>query len=164
MAAESRLDERLKALRQALDKTQAEMAATAGIPLPTWKKYESGDREPGAAALSAMAATGVSLHWLLTGDGPMWHAAAPAMDLAQLMALLDAGEDEAPDGEVRYRPAVPKALSVAEAGADPAPIDADRLAALIQGVDQAEQMGGGKIDAAKKAALIASLYQRTQRT
>lgn len=109
------------------------MSASTGIPLPTWKKYEGSDREPGAEALVAMARTGVNLHWLLTGKG--------AMQLAVSAATA-------------YRVAEPSAGWPQRAAA----LNVDALAAIIRGLEDAEAHGGGRIDPAKKSALIAAAY------
>jgi transcriptional regulator with XRE-family HTH domain len=123
----------LKALRQALGWTQAEVSAATGIPLPTWKKYEGSDRDPGAEALVAMATSGVNLHWLLTGKGSMLLATAST---------------------TVYRAAEPSAGSLVDGAA----LNVDALAAIIRGLEDAEVHGGGRIDPAKKSALIASAY------
>lgn len=129
------LGRRLKALRQALQKTQTEMSVTTGIPLPTWKKYEGSDREPGAEALAAMARTGVNLHWLLTGKGAMLPAAPVTA----------------------YRVAEP-AAGWPEGVAVSTPLNIEALTAIIRGLEDAEAHGGGRIDPAKKSALIAAAY------
>jgi transcriptional regulator with XRE-family HTH domain len=124
---------RLKALRQTLGWTQVEMSATTGIPLPTWKKYEGSDRDPGAEALVAMATSGVNLHWLLTGKGSMLLGSSPV---------------------TAYRVAEP-AVDWPQNGAA---LNVDALTAIIRGLEDAEVHGGGRIDPAKKSALIASAY------
>lgn len=129
------LGSRLKALRQALGRTQAEMSASSGIPLPTLKKYEGSDREPGAEALAAMARTGVNLHWLLTGQGSMLFGAEP---------------------EKAYRVAEP-AIGWPQDGAE---LNVDALTAIIRGLEDAEAHGGGRIDPEKKSALIAAAYRQ----
>lgn len=62
---------RIKAWRHALGMTQDEFARRAGIPKRTLVGYENAEREPGAAALSAIAKTGCNMTWLLTGEGDM---------------------------------------------------------------------------------------------
>lgn len=44
------------------------------MPLPTYKDYEGGKRTPGGESLQCFAAAGVNVHWLLTGEGPMFIA------------------------------------------------------------------------------------------
>jgi transcriptional regulator with XRE-family HTH domain len=127
------LGSRLKALRQRLGRTQAQMSDATDIPLPTWKKYEGSDRDPGAEALAAMARTGVNLHWLLTGQGPMLLASPAATS---------------------YSVAEPSAGWPQKTGT----VNVDALAAIIRGLEDAEAHGGGRIDPAKKSALIATAY------
>jgi transcriptional regulator with XRE-family HTH domain len=129
----SGIGQRLKALREALARTQTEMCVATGIPLPTWKKYEASDREPGAEALTAMARSGVNLHWLLTGRGAMLLAAA---------------------ARTSYQAAEPATAWPQE----PAALNVEALTAIIRGLEDAETHGGGRIDPARKSALIAAAY------
>ena len=62
---------RLKTWRHALGLTQDEFARRSGLPKRTIVGYENSEREPGAAALAAIAKTGVNMTWLLTGEGEM---------------------------------------------------------------------------------------------
>jgi len=56
----------------------ASLARTAGIPRRTLENYLSGDNEPKASALAAIAkATGVDSRWLLYGEGEPQRAASP---------------------------------------------------------------------------------------
>lgn len=129
------LADRLKAVRQALSKTQAEIADACGIPLPTWKKYETGTREPGSNALAAMSVTGVDLHWLLTGKGAMLRSEGLSYPLTKPSS----------------------ALKVRENGASS--VDANLLAAAITGVDNMERAGRSQLDSSQKTAMVLSLYQ-----
>lgn len=45
------------------------MAAKAGIPIQTYKKYESDKITPGGDALAGLGLLGIDLTWLLTGRG-----------------------------------------------------------------------------------------------
>jgi len=65
------IQQRIKDWRHALGMTQEQFASRAGIPKRTLVGYENGEREPGAAALSAIARTGANMTWLLTGEGEM---------------------------------------------------------------------------------------------
>lgn len=98
---------RIKAWRHALGVTQDEFARRAGIPKRTLVGYENAEREPGAAALAAIARTGVNMTWLLTGEGEMRPEApqtrASIEDFAgkhagrweKIIALVEGIEDEA---------------------------------------------------------------------
>lgn len=57
--------------------TQEEFSAKSGIPLSTLKKYEGSHREPGADRLAQVAAMGINVNWLLTGEGQPEQAPAP---------------------------------------------------------------------------------------
>lgn len=160
MSAAQTVADRLKALRVALNRTQAEIAAMAGIPLPTWKKYEAGDREPGAAALAAMAITGVDLHWLITGKGDMWPGNGSYPYLQDLLAQI---EKLSPGKKGKYAATVSTKLTAAEPGADNPGINVALLATLIKSIESAEQLGTTPINQAKKVELIASLYLDAQR-
>jgi len=65
------LAHRLKAWRHALGLTQEQFAQRCGLPKRTVIGYENEEREPGSAALAAIAKTGVNMNWLLTGEGEM---------------------------------------------------------------------------------------------
>ncbi len=148
------LGERLRAWRNMLGKTQAEMVRATRIPLATWKKYEGDDREPGAAALAAMAVTGLNLHWLLTGTGSMLRTDASAG------LPLPRGAAYATGGDSKKAPMVAEPRAAWTAGSGDG-INVDVLAAIIRGLEDAERLGGGKMDPARKAALIAAAYSGT---
>lgn len=59
--------ERLLAERKRLGFTQDEMAAYGGVAKRTYCNYESGEREPPSGFLSAVAAHGVDLQYVLLG-------------------------------------------------------------------------------------------------
>lgn len=163
MGATTTVAARIKALRQAMGNTQSEIAAATGIPLPTWKKYEGGDREPGAGALSAMAVTGADLHWLLTGEGAMWRQSSYPI-LADILAQI---EDHASQGkgQKKYGTASTTKLIAAEPSAEVnAGVNAELLAAVIDGIEKTEKHSTGRIEPAKKVELITSLYLKVQAT
>jgi transcriptional regulator with XRE-family HTH domain len=59
---------RLKEERERLKLNQDEFAALGGVKRKTQFNYESGERSPDAAYLSALAAHGVDLQYILTGE------------------------------------------------------------------------------------------------
>jgi transcriptional regulator with XRE-family HTH domain len=69
----SEIADRIRQVRRALGLTQEALARRAGIPKRTLVGYENSEREPGAAALAAIAKTGVNMTWLLTGEGEMFN-------------------------------------------------------------------------------------------
>ena len=61
---------RLAEVRAQLGLSQGQMAGKAGVPLETYKKYETDKRTPGADVLPGLArAAQVSIDWLSTGEG-----------------------------------------------------------------------------------------------
>ena len=53
-----------------------ELAASLGIPAPTWQTYESGTIVPAEVLLALVDLTGVEPDWLLHGRGP-WFRSVP---------------------------------------------------------------------------------------
>jgi len=62
---------RLRMLREAMQLSQRELAARLGVSGTAWQNYETGRNIPGGNVLKGLADLGVSIDWLLTGDGPM---------------------------------------------------------------------------------------------
>ncbi|WP_428700172.1 helix-turn-helix domain-containing protein [Stappia sp.] len=54
------------------DQDRAEFSERAGLNKSTLANYERGEAEPPASALSAYVRLGVSLEWLVTGEGEMF--------------------------------------------------------------------------------------------
>lgn len=66
------ISDRLKLVVDALGLSIREASDKSGIAYRSWQNYLSGLRDPNAEALQAMSTRlGVSVDWLLTGDGPM---------------------------------------------------------------------------------------------
>lgn len=62
---------RLRAARGTLGLTQPEMAALLRVKLRAYQLYESAQRLPQADSLDALCRLGISIDWLLTGEGEM---------------------------------------------------------------------------------------------
>lgn len=58
---------RLKEARKAIGLTQKALCETIGMPLPSLRDYELGNRIPGGEALAMLAQAGIDLNWLITG-------------------------------------------------------------------------------------------------
>ncbi|MDD3938014.1 helix-turn-helix domain-containing protein [Rhodoferax sp.] len=71
------IGQRLKQWRSFVGTTQAEFSRQIDVHVGVLKKYEAGQNVPGGAALASIAKTGVSLDWLLTGQGNMQRNAGP---------------------------------------------------------------------------------------
>lgn len=63
--------ERLKKVREALGKTQKDMASLIDVSLPSWQGYEAGTSVPGGKVFEALVNLGFNGTWLLTGEGEM---------------------------------------------------------------------------------------------
>jgi transcriptional regulator with XRE-family HTH domain len=63
----------LREVRRSLgDPERGEFSSRLGLNKSTVANYERGEAEPSASALSAYSRLGVSLNWLLTGEGEMF--------------------------------------------------------------------------------------------
>ena len=62
---------RLKNVRTALSKTQAEIGTALGLGKNTWQNYENAGQIPGGNVLAGLVRLGFNSNWILTGIGPM---------------------------------------------------------------------------------------------
>lgn len=70
---------RLREALNSLGKNIKEAAEASKIPYRSMQNYLRGEREPGAEALAAINEhLGISIDWLLTGEGTMYKNAPPA--------------------------------------------------------------------------------------
>lgn len=89
------IGERLREWRRSMEKTQGEMAALLSVNISVLRKYELGLNAPGGLLLTVACQRGLSINWLLTGQGPMTQQQAtsscPTCDavLAQLCSSLE---------------------------------------------------------------------------
>ena len=82
--------DRLKKVREHLGLTQAQMAEKLYMPIRTYSRYESGEREPQVGALAPLISAGVNAGWLLTGEGPlMVEGRSPATSTTPAAAFDD---------------------------------------------------------------------------
>lgn len=63
--------ERLRHVREKMGIGQADASSKFGIPVSTYRKYETGPSEPGSEAIAGMSRAGINANWLLTGEGVM---------------------------------------------------------------------------------------------
>lgn len=70
MSANNGIPERLKEARIALKYTQTRMGEAVGGKLRSWQEYEAGKRMPGGHVFEGLAALGINVNWILTGEGP----------------------------------------------------------------------------------------------
>lgn len=100
------LGERLLLLRTREGITQGELAATLGLTHGQISRWERDKAVPSADQLAVMRAHfGVSGHWLLTGEGPVYPADQDAKELAYeaIEALVGATKKGAPLATVEER-------------------------------------------------------------
>ena len=63
--------ERLRYVREKMGIGQADASSKFGIPVSTYRKYETGPSEPGSDAIAGISRAGINANWLLTGEGAM---------------------------------------------------------------------------------------------
>lgn len=89
------MHDRIKALRKELGMTQQAFADKLKISRDNVANYESGRREPTAAALSLICATfHVDETWLRTGEGVMFRPMSRSEELASFFGDVLADEPE----------------------------------------------------------------------
>ena len=84
---------RLREIRKVNDLTQPVMAAAIDVSDRTYKYYEQEKRElPSLAAVKISDAFGISLDWLLVGQGLMYKSDDPELAEACAIAVLSEAE------------------------------------------------------------------------
>lgn len=69
---ENEVAERIRTVRRALNLSRPGIAEKLGCSPMSWKAYEQGASWPGGKILSNLRSLGVSIDWLLTGQGQMF--------------------------------------------------------------------------------------------
>ncbi|HDR1352266.1 TPA: helix-turn-helix transcriptional regulator, partial [Pasteurella multocida] len=69
-----RISERLKLVCEQKNWKIKDFAELTGLPYRTMQGYISGEREPNAEGMTAIAKAGVNLNWLVSGEGEMFQA------------------------------------------------------------------------------------------
>jgi transcriptional regulator with XRE-family HTH domain len=83
------MNERLKAIRIKLGKTQRQMGALLKISYQAWQGYEKGPTKPGSEVLESLVKLGFNVNWILTGGGYMQANIEPAKEPAHLSSISD---------------------------------------------------------------------------
>ena len=83
--------ERLREIRKGMNLTQADFGALAGVTVTAQLNYEKGTRSPDTAYLERLAAHGVDVVYLLTGERIPRGAAALSEAEAALIARYRSG-------------------------------------------------------------------------
>lgn len=89
------LGDRIKKVRKELDLTQQKFADQIGTTQNALTGYETGRRNPSAAAINNICKTfNVSEKWLRTGEGEMFHPLSADDELSQVFSAIAASDDE----------------------------------------------------------------------
>lgn len=111
------LGKRIRSLREKKGLNQSELAHELGLESPmAVSKYEKDQREPDVAKLIKVSDLfGVSMDWLLTGEGPVQAGAALTetsdddfVFIPQVRGEISAGEGSAPDDVIELKIAFAK--------------------------------------------------------
>ncbi len=62
--------ERLRVIRKDLGLTPEDAAQQANVSAQQWRKYERGEAEPKLSKMVFLFQEGISLSWIMTGEGP----------------------------------------------------------------------------------------------
>jgi len=89
------LNDRIRAIRKAVDLTQAEFAGRIGIKPNTVTSYETGLRMPSDAIIVSICREfNVSEVWLRTGEGEMFVDLGEDAELTQVLAEIQVSDDD----------------------------------------------------------------------
>lgn len=98
--------DRLREERERLGLSQADFGAIGGVKKLAQINYEKGDRHPDSAYLSAIAAAGSDVLYILTGQrGQMAPQAAALNDRTRLKSAIEAVEEGLSETKRRLPPA-----------------------------------------------------------
>jgi transcriptional regulator with XRE-family HTH domain len=125
---------RLRVAREQAGLTQAQLADVAEVAINTVKQYESGRIRPGAEALAGYARAGVSLHYLLLGEGEPLRTvgAAPRLKIAE--------------GAVAY-------------GETPVVRIVEAMLSIADDIEDSESATGVRLTGAKRIAVAQALFE-----
>jgi len=104
--------------------SQQQMASRIGVSLNSYGRYERGARSPGADELSRLRESGISIDWLLTGEGPLWAASAR---LDEIEAKIDGLSAEERRGVIEDLESIARARDVPDSQRNRASIMLDFL-------------------------------------
>lgn len=159
------IGERLKEARKALDLTQKQLCAKIGMPVPSLRDYELGNRIPGGEALAMLAQAGIDLNWLITGiryttneEGELFFSVPAVKPLPEGLSL---DELEAAEADYGRQAEQIKAIiefhdrtRISQPAAPTPKINAEALAVMLE----AARMAHPKADPARHAELAARFY------
>lgn len=103
------ISERIRLVAESKAKNLKDFSLLVGIPYRTIQNYVGGQREPRQDLVTKICTrTGVSIHWMLTGEGSMFEAAQDAPDAS-------AECDQIPDALAGQKRRIAALLGVLEA-------------------------------------------------
>lgn len=89
------MNSRIRAVRKAVDLTQAEFASRIGIKPNTVTSYETGLRMPSDAIIVSICREfNISEVWLRTGEGEMFVDLGEDAELTQVLAEIQVSDDD----------------------------------------------------------------------
>ncbi len=165
------LGDRLRAERERRGLSQQELADLCGVTMRSQRNYEKAERQPDAAYLAALAAAGMDMAYIVTGQRasglPMPGDVVREMSLPG-QALRESGVALGQVvGELKAAGAMPgQALeSVADqpnpktfSGLATAQIDPERLSRIVEMLETAARLAGRKWQIKKLVAVAAEVY------
>lgn len=100
------LSDRIREAREALGLSQQALAEKCGVTARSQRNYESGERNPDAAYLTALAAAGANVLYVLTGQpiAETTSAAAQGIDAVRLTIAIEAVEEGLEETRRRLAP------------------------------------------------------------
>nr|WP_282183974.1 helix-turn-helix transcriptional regulator [Azospirillum sp. OGB3] len=140
------LGDRLKTVREFLGETQKTMSRRFHLGENTWQSYELNGKLPKGETLADLAALGIDMNWLLTGQGSM--RASPGHSAAGDGALPPASPEPGATRPVLDLALLSEAVALVEQGlADRgrhlSPRGKGNLVAALYGLALAGEDGGG---------------------
>ena len=104
------IGEKLRMVMTHTGLSQTAFAKKMGIPVTSYKKYELGQREPGASVLQTLAFAGVNPCWLLIDDGEMLLTdsepkLADTLDINRLRLAIETVEEVLHESDREMTPA-----------------------------------------------------------
>lgn len=168
------LGDRLRAERERRRLSQQELADLCGVTMRSQRNYEKSERQPDAAYLAALAATGMDMPYIVTGQRasglPMpgdvvREMSLPGQALRESGVALGqvAGELKAPGAMPGQ--ALESVTSQSNAATSPhltaqqaAAIDPERLSRIVEMLEAAARLAGRKWQIKKLVAVAAEVY------
>lgn len=107
------MNDRIKAIRKAKALSQKDFAEKLGLTDSAVAKYESGDRTPNGAVISAICLKfGVNQEWLQSGTGEMWASEQADESIADFAGrLLNINAPDVDEDTAAFRAALIRVMA-----------------------------------------------------